>query len=145
SRVSRICSGNIVVSPDAATYDSYYPGGGGGLNSGKITYIFGLLKPLSTDTGSTSITRLENTLSGLINGYRQQQLGNVGAGGGGGVGGGVAVGNTTGIILAGHFKATKSARAHCKYYALAMGGATAFDITPNAEGDAMQTTIGQAN
>ena len=91
-----------------------------------------------------SITSRENTLSGLINGYRQQQLGNVGAGGGG-VGGGVAVGNTTGIILAGHFKGTKSARAHCKYFALAYMGNANFAPGPNAEGDDMQTTTGQAN
>jgi len=141
---STIGISNIIVSTDDATYDAYYPGGGGGLSANKIQYIFGNLHPLSTDTGSTSITSRENTLSGLINGYRQQQLGNVGAGGGG-VGGGVAVGNTTGIILAGHFKGTKSARAHCKYYALAFDAAGNFGIGPNKEGDAMQTTTGQAN
>lgn len=131
---------NIIVSTDDATYDAYYPNGGNGLSATKITYQFGNLHPLSTDTGSIPVTSRENTLSGLINGYRQQQLGNVGAGGGGGVGGGVAVGNTTGIILAGHFKGTKSARAHCKYYALGYDAAANFGIGPNAEGDSMQVS-----
>ncbi len=130
---------NIITSADDATYDGYFTSGGNGLVSGKITYILGLLHPLSTDTGSNAITSRENQLQGQINGYRQQQLGNVG---GGGVNGGIAVGNVQGIILAGHFKGTKSARAHCKHYALFHGG---FPAGNNAEGDAMQTTAGQAN
>ncbi len=135
---STIGISNIITSADDATYDAYYPSGGSGLTSTKITYQFGNLHPLSTDTGSTAITSRENTLQGQINGYRQQTLGNVGAGGGGGLGGGVAVGNTTGIILGGHFKGTKSARAHCKYYALGFGAT--FGVGPNTEGDDMQTS-----
>jgi len=138
---STIGISNIITSADDATYDAYYASGGTGLNGSKITYIFGNLHPLSTDTGSNAITSRENTLQGQINGYRQQQLGNVGAGGGGGgLGGGVAVGNTVGIILAGHFKGTKSARAHCKYWALGFGTGP-FAPGPNTEGDNMQTTL----
>src|SRR5260221_782805 len=106
---------NIITSADDATYDSYSPSGAGGLSTTRIIYIATVFHPLSTDTGSTSITSRESQLQGQINGYRQTQLGNVG---GGGINGGVAVGNGTAIILAGHFKATKSARAHCKHYAL---------------------------
>lgn len=131
---------NIITSADDATYDGYFPQSStSGLVTGKITYIFGLLHPLSTDTGSTAITSRENQLQGQINGYRQTQLGNVG---GGGVNGGIAVGNVQGIILAGHFEATKSARAHCKHYGLYHGG---FPAATNAEGDALQTTTGQTN
>jgi hypothetical protein len=136
---SQIGISNIVVSTDDATYDSFSPTGTVGVGSIHTTvqYVRGNLHPLSTDTGSTSITSRESTLEGLINGYRQQQLGNVG---GGGINGGIAVGNVTGIILAGHFEATKSARAHCKYFALGYGGNLAFAPGPNTEGDDMQTT-----
>jgi hypothetical protein len=130
---------NIITSADDATYDGYFPSGAGGLLTSKITYILGNLHPLSTDTGATAITSRENQLQGQINGYRQTQLGNVG---GGGVNGGIAVGNVQGIILAGHFQGTKSARSHCKHYALFHGG---FPAGANAEGDAVQTTGGQAN
>jgi hypothetical protein len=96
---------------------------------------------LSTDTGSTSITSPENVVEGSINSYRQTALGNVGAGGGG-VGGGVAVGNTTGIILSGHFGAKKSARAHCKHLARDHQASTGFPFTAgaNPEGDSLRTS-----
>ncbi len=139
---SAIGISNIITSADDATYDGYYSAGSTGLNSTKITYMFGNLHPLSTDTGSQAITTRENQLQGMINGYRQQQLGNVG-GGGDPFGGGIGVGNVTGVILAGHFKGTKSARAHCKHYALYHGGT--MPAGANAEGDALQTTTGQAN
>ena len=134
---SQIGISNIIVSTDDATYDGFFPSGGVGLSTRKVTYVFGNLHPLSTDTGSTSITSRENTLSGLVNGYRQQRLGNVA---GGGQGNNVAVANTTGIILAGHFKGTKSARAHCKYYALGFAPVGTFGQGPNTEGDSMQTS-----
>lgn len=137
---SPIGIGNIISSADDATYDGYHPGGQGGLGTAKITYIAGRLHPLSTDTGTTSITTRENQLQAQINAYRQQRLGNVGAGGG--VNGGIVGGNVTGILLSGHFKATKSARAHCKHYALHHPG---FPAGANAEGDALQTTAGQGN
>jgi hypothetical protein len=127
---------NIISSADDATYDGYFADGGSGINSTKVTYVLGLAHPLSTDTSSTAVTSRENELQGLINGYRQQQLGNIGAGGGG-FGGGIIVGNVTGIILAGHFKGTKSARAHCKHYALFHGG---FPPGENFEGDDLQIT-----
>lgn len=133
---STIGISNIITSADDATYDGYYPSGQGGLTAAKIVYIFNNLHPLSTDTGSQAITTRENQLQGQINGYRQQQLGNVG---GGGVNGGIAVGNTQGIILAGHFKGTKSARAHCKHYAL-MHNNLPFPPGTNFEGDNMQTS-----
>ncbi|MBV8881148.1 MAG: hypothetical protein JO332_14375 [Planctomycetaceae bacterium] len=141
---SQIGINNIIVSTDDATYDGYYPSGTTGLAQKKITYIIGLLHPLSTDSGSTALTGRENTLQGQINGYRQTKLGNAG-GGGGGLGGGVVVGGTTGIILAGHFKATKSARAHCKHAARFENPGT-FDGGVNPEGDACSNTTGaQAN
>jgi len=130
---------NIITSADDATYDQYAPSGAGGISTTGVRYILGNLHPLSTDTGSISITSRESQLQGQVNGYRQSQLGNVG---GGGVNGGVAVGNVQGIILSGHFKATKSARAHCKHYALFHGG---FPAAANSEGDALQTSGGAAN
>jgi len=131
---------NIISSADDATYDAYSPGGQGGVFISKITYILGRFHPLSTDTGSMAITSRENQLQGQINAYRQQKLGNVG--GGGGINGGLAVGNVQGVILSGHFKGTKSARAHCKHYALFHPG---FPAGANVEGDALQTTAGQGN
>lgn len=128
---------NIITSADDATYDGYYPSGGGGLSTQKIEYVRGLFHPLSTDTGSTAITSRENQLQGQINGYRQQQLGNVG---GGGVNGGVAVGNVTGIILSGHFQGNKSCRAHCKDYALFHDPFPPNTFPFNAHGDALQTS-----
>jgi len=140
--VSPIGIQNIVTSVDDATYDSFTLNSvAGQLSGGRVTYIAGLFAPLSTDTGSVSITNRENALQGDINGYRQSQLGNVG---GGGINGGVAVGNVTGIILSGHFKATKSARGHCKYYGLNYGAGN-FAAVANQQGDDMQTTTGQTN
>jgi hypothetical protein len=135
---STIGISNIITSADDATYYAYTPTGSAGQLGGRqIVYIAGNSHPLSTDTGSTSITSRENALQGQINGYRQQQLGNVGAGG---ANGGVAVGNISGIILAGHFKGTKSARAHCKHFAL---GHTNLTLVPgtNPEGDNMQVSV----
>ncbi|HLY76065.1 MAG TPA: hypothetical protein VKU80_18245 [Planctomycetota bacterium] len=133
---------NIIVSTDDATYDSFDPNGQGLSGIGpvqttSIQYIAGLFHPLSTDTGSISVTSREDTLQGEINGYRQQKLGGIGAGGGN-FNGGIIIGNTTGVILAGHFEATKSARAHCKHYALFHGG---FPPGENAEGDDLQVTV----
>jgi len=130
---------NIITSTDDGTYDGYFPNGSGlsGLGpvqASKITYIGGLFHPLSTDTGSISITSRESTLEGDINAYRQKKLGNIG---GGGLGGGIVVGTTSGIILAGHFKGTKCARAHCKHYAKFHGG---FPAGQNVEGDLTFTT-----
>lgn len=133
-QVGPIGISNIITSADDATYDGYYPSSTTGIGGSKITYILSNLHPLSTDTGSITITSKESQLQGQINAYRQTQLGNVG---GGGVNGGVAVGNVTGIILAGHFRATKSARAHCKHYALFEAG---FPPGQNQEGDLMQST-----
>jgi len=131
---------NIITSTDDATYTSYTPSGVNGIgSSGTVSYLAfndpNAQHPLSTDTGSVGITSRESQLQGQINGYRQLKLGNVG---GGGINGGIAVGNVQGIILAGHFKATKSARAHCKHYALKHGG---FPEGFNFEGDAVQTTL----
>jgi hypothetical protein len=131
---------NIIVSTDDATYDGFFPSGdglsgiSGATTAEKIQYIAALFHPLSTDTGSTSITSRESTLEGEINAYRQTKLGNIG---GGGLGGGIVVGTTSGIILAGHFEATKSARAHCKHYALFHGG---FPPGQNFEGDDLMVT-----
>jgi len=133
---------NIIVSTDDATYGGFFPHGTGlsGIGSvptQKIVYIAtgpSSGHPMSTDTGSTAITSRENQLEGDINTYRQRQLGNVG---GGGLGGGVVVANNAGIILAGHFTAQKSARAHCKHYAKFEGG---FPPGQNAEGDSLLTT-----
>ncbi|HVR82734.1 MAG TPA: hypothetical protein VMU54_00395 [Planctomycetota bacterium] len=130
---------NIIVSTDDATYDGFFPSGGGlsgngPANVGKIQYIPGLFHPLSTDTGSVAITSRESLLEGDINAYRQTKLGNIG---GGGLGGGIIVGTTSGIILAGHFEATKSARAHCNHYAKYHGG---FPPGQNFEGDDLLVT-----
>ncbi|HZE96292.1 MAG TPA: hypothetical protein VE981_04660 [Planctomycetota bacterium] len=125
---------NIISSADDATYDAYFPGGLGGLSASRITYIQGNLHPLSTDTGSTAITTPENGLQQQINAYRNTTLGNVNVGNGGG---GLAVGNTQGIILGGHLKGTKSARAHCKHFALGHPQ-LAFVATANPEGDALR-------
>jgi len=130
---------NIITSADDATYDQYAPSGAGGISTTGVRYILGNLHPLSTDTGSIAITSRESSLQGSIQGYRQTQLGNVG---GGGVNGGIAVGNVQGIILSGHFKGTKSARSHCKHYALFHGG---FPAQQNQEGDLLQTSTGAAN
>jgi len=130
---------NIIVSTDDATYDGFFPNGQGlsGLGpvqTSSIQYIAGLFHPLSTDTGSITITSREDTLEGDINAYRQKKLGNIG---GGGLGGGIVVGTTSGIILAGHFEATKSARAHCKHFAKFHGGF----LEENPEGDLTGTTV----
>jgi hypothetical protein len=136
---STIGISNIITSADDAAYNGFYPTGGTGLSTTKIVYIAQNSHPLSTDTGSRSITDPENTLQGLINNYRSRTLGTVGGGGGGGFGGNVNVGNTQGIILSGHFQGTKSARAHCKHYAIFETNA-AFNGGQNPEGDAMRTT-----
>jgi len=130
---------NIIVSTDDATYDGYFPNGSGlsgigSVSASKITYIANNFHMLSTDTGSVAITSRESQLEGDINAYRQKKLGNIG---GGGLGGGIVVGTTSGIILAGHFKATKSARAHCKHYAKYHGG---FPAGLNFEGDDLGIT-----
>jgi hypothetical protein len=136
---STIGISNIITSADDATYSAYTATtSSNSLGGRQVMYIINNTHPLSTDTGSTSVTTRENALQGQINGYRQQQLGNVGAGG---AQGGVAVGNITGIILSGHFKATKSARAHCKHYALNEQNQTLPPGT-NVEGDNMQLTMG---
>lgn len=137
---SQIGIQNIVTSTDDATYQTWTPTGVTGIiNTGQVHYIIAsqgpAQHPLSTDTGSFSITSRESQLEGSINGYRQQQLGNVG---GGGINGGIAVGNVSGIILAGHFIGTKMARAHCKHYALNHGNP--FPAQANFEGDLMLST-----
>jgi len=131
---------NIIVSTDDATYDGFNPSGAGLSGIGPVStqtiqYIAGNFHPLSTDTGSVSITGRESELEGDINAYRQKKLGNIG---GGGLGGGIVVGTTSGIILAGHFEATKSARAHCKHYAKYHGG---FPAGENFEGDDLGVTV----
>ncbi|HLY07746.1 MAG TPA: hypothetical protein VKW04_00450 [Planctomycetota bacterium] len=135
---SQIGISNIITSSDDATYESWAPTGVSGLNTTTVQYIIAsqgsAQHPLSTDTGADAITSRESSLEGQINGYRQQQLGNVG---GGGINGGIAVGNVSGIILTGHFIGTKMARAHCKHYALNHGG---FPAQENFEGDAMLST-----
>jgi hypothetical protein len=133
---------NIIVSTDDATYDGFFPSGAGlsglsPISAQKIQYIAGNFHPLSTDTGSVAITGREDVLQSDINAYRQTKLGNIG---GGGLGGGIVVGNTTGILLAGHFACTKMARAHCKHYAKFHGG---FPPGQNVEGDdVLQTAMG---
>jgi len=137
---------NIVTSVDDAVYGAWNPTAQAGVpsTSGTVKYIDAKWPEsqhqLSTDTGSSTITARESTLEGQLNGYRQQQLGNVG---GGGINGGLVVGNTTGIILPSHFIGTKMARGHCKHYA--KNHQTGFSGGTNPEGDAMLDTDGITN
>jgi hypothetical protein len=125
---------SIITSTDDATYANYSPPGTGGtINTTRITYIFGLEHPLSTETGSQAIVSRESTLEGLINGYRQQQLGNVG------IDPGVIGVFPQGVILAGHFGAQKCARAHGKHAAYFHTGP--LSTGPNAEGDDLLMTV----
>lgn len=128
---------NIITSADDATYASFTPDNGttGTLGQPTISYIRNLEHPLSTDTSSMEITSRESTLEGMINGYRQQQLGNMGIDPGLlGVGG-----FAQGVILPSHFQGTKCARAHCKHYALFHSGPP--PVGPNFEGDDLLTTL----
>jgi hypothetical protein len=82
-----------------------------------VAYIFALEHPLSTDTGSITITSRESELLGHINGYRNMVMGNQ-AGGGGGA---IIVGGGS-VVLPSFGKGTKCARAHCKHYAYLHAG-----------------------
>ena len=82
-----------------------------------VAYIFALEHPLSTDTGSITITSRESELLGHINGYRNMVMGNQ-AGGGGGA---IIVGGGS-VVLPSFNKGTKCARAHCKHYAYLHAG-----------------------
>jgi len=77
-----------------------------------IAYIYALEHPLSTDTGSITITSFESELLGHLNGYRNMVMGNqIGA-----LNGGFLVGGGS-VVLPSVNKGTKCARAHCKHYA----------------------------
>jgi hypothetical protein len=102
----------IISSVDDATYARFNVSTQPPPFNDFIAYIYALEHPLSTDTGSTTITSKESELLGFINGYRNMVMGNnVGAGGGGIIVGGGSV------VLPSFLKGTKCARAHCKHYA----------------------------
>jgi hypothetical protein len=102
----------IISSVDDATYARFNVSTKPPPFNDFVAYIYALEHPLSTDTGSTTITSKESELLGHINGYRNMVMGNnVGAGGGGIVVGGGSV------VLPSFNKGTKCARAHCKHYA----------------------------
>jgi hypothetical protein len=102
----------IISSVDDATYAKFNVSTKPPPFNDFIAYIYALEHPLSTDTGSITITSKENELLGHLNAYRNMIMGNnVGAGGGGIVVGGGSV------VLPSFNKGTKAARAHCKHYA----------------------------
>ena len=116
----------IIQSTDDVTYNKYNASNRPPPFTQFISYILGHEHPLSTDTSSTAITQRESELQGMLNGARTGTLiicGHLpnatggGGGGGGGLGGQLGVGLTQGSIP-GHNRGTKSARAHCKHYAL---------------------------
>jgi hypothetical protein len=135
----------IIQSTDEVTYAKYNISSQPPPFNQFISYIFALEHPLSTDTSSSALTQRESELQGLINGYRQTNLG----GGLGFLNGGIVPpgGGVTNSILPGHFTATKCCRAHCKHYAYFHAGPLPGETpgsapTPaaNAEGDLLLMT-----
>jgi hypothetical protein len=104
----------IISSVDDATYARYNVSTKPPPFNQYVAYIYALEHPLSTDTGSITITSKESELLGHINGYRNMVMGN-----------NVAVGPVPlgpSVVLPSFNKGTKAARAHCKHYTYFHGG-----------------------
>jgi len=99
----------IIASVDDATYARFNVSMKPPPFNDFVAYIYALEHPLSTDTGSITITAKESELLGHINGYRNMVMGNA-----------VPVGQVPmggSVVLPSFNKGTKAARAHCKHYA----------------------------
>ena len=99
----------IIASVDDATYARFNVSTKPAPFNDFIAYIYALEHPLSTDTGSITITAKESELLGHINGYRNMVMGN-----------NVPIGQVplgASVVLPSFNKGTKAARAHCKHYA----------------------------
>ena len=107
----------VIASVDDATYARFNVSTKPPPFNQYVAYIYALEHPLSTDTGSITITSKESELLGHINGYRNMVMGNQVGGGGGGI----VVGGGS-VVLPSFNKGTKAARAHCKHYAYFHGG-----------------------
>src|ERR1051325_6565284 len=83
----------IIQSVDDATYAKFNISTKPPPFNQYVSYIYALEHPLSTDTGSITITSRESELLGHLNGYRNMIMGNQAGGGGGAiiVGGGSVV------------------------------------------------------
>jgi hypothetical protein len=101
----------VVQSVDLATYARYNVSTKPPPFNQFVTYIFASEHPLQTDTSSTTITSKESELLGLLNGYRNQIMGN-----NVGLGGAIVVGGGS-VVLPSFLHGTQCARAHCKHYA----------------------------
>ena len=104
----------IISSVDDATYAKFNVSTKPPPFNQFVAYIFALEHPLSTDTGSITITSKESELLGHINGYRNMVMGN-NVNPNGPINGGS-------VVLPSFNKGTKAARAHCKHYAYFHGG-----------------------
>jgi hypothetical protein len=102
----------VINSVDDATYARYNISTQPPPFNQFVAYIFALEHPLSTDTGSITITSFESELLGHLNGYRNMVMGNQL----GPLNGGIIVGGGS-VVLPSFNKGTKCARAHCKHYA----------------------------